>query len=339
MPRLFQNLSFWFCFFDHHKKTRTSKGVDLPSKCDKSFRCQTCSVIVDHEQQDKHRCGEHVCRICKEYVLSDHLCYMQPERVKTPNNKIIFYDSETDFCTGVHVIIFIVAQCSDGTEFVFKAYDALNEFCLFLFSLEHKGLTVIAHNATTFDGVFVQRWLIDNRPTADMHVIHSGQKVMQLTVKEYNIRLTDSLNFLQMPLSKFPKTFGLDLDKFSKGDFPFKFNTLENQNYIGPMPDIEYYSQDTKSEKGRKFFAWHEELTKSNYIFDIQKEMYIYCSQDVTVLRLCCLQFRDSFLSETSVRPLFLLYHCCCCHGCLPFKISKKRHDWNCAKKSLSWSK
>ena len=58
-------------------------------------------------------------------------------------------------------------------------------------------------------------------------------------VKDYNICLVDSLNFLQMPLS--------DHNKFSKGDFPFKLNTCENQNYVGPMPDIKYYSPDTKS--------------------------------------------------------------------------------------------
>ena len=150
----------------------------------------------------------------------------------------------------------------DGTEFVFKGYDALNEFCLFLFSVEHKGFTAIAHNTKTFDGIFVHKWLIENRPTADMLVIHSVQKIMQLRVTDYSIRLIDSLNFLQMPLSKFPETFGLDLGKFSKGDFPFKFNTPENQNYVGPMPNIEYYSPDTKSEKDRsKLLAWHEELT------------------------------------------------------------------------------
>ena len=82
--------------------------------------------------------------------------------------------------------------------------------------------------------------------TADMHVIHSGQKIMQLTLNDYQIRLIDSLNFLQMPLSKFPATFGLDLSTYSKGDFPFKFNTSENQNYVGPMPGLEFYAIDTK---------------------------------------------------------------------------------------------
>ena len=60
--------------FQHHKKSRKSKGVDLPSKCESSFKCQTCSVTVQRKRQDEHRCGEHVCHVCKECVLSDLIC-------------------------------------------------------------------------------------------------------------------------------------------------------------------------------------------------------------------------------------------------------------------------
>ena len=54
-----------------------------------------------------------------------------------------------------------------------------------------------------------------------------------------------------MPLSKFPETFGLDLSTHSKGDFPFKFNTVENQNYIGPVPDIKFYDADNKKDESK----------------------------------------------------------------------------------------
>ena len=111
-----------------------------------------------------------------------------------------------------------------------------------------------------FDAVLIQRWLIDNRPTADMHVIHSGQKILRLTLNDYQIRLIDSLNFLQMPLPNFPGTFGLDLSAYSKGDFPFKFNSPQHQNYVGPMPGLEFYAIDAKldAKKRDEFIASHE---------------------------------------------------------------------------------
>ncbi|XP_046862275.1 uncharacterized protein LOC124455682 [Xenia sp. Carnegie-2017] len=271
--------------FNRHKKSRRSKGVDLPSMCDKSFRCQMCSSIVDKDRQNEHCCGETVCHICNKFVLDDHLCFMQTENPKLKNDSLIFYDFETDFSTGEHVVNFAVAQYLDENIKVLQQ------------------LPIMAFDGA-FDGVFIQRWLIEYRPTADIHLINSGQKIMQLTVKDHQIRLIDSLNFLQMPLAKFPKTFGLDETKFSKGDFPLLFNTKENQNYVGPIPDIKYYSPDSKFEKDRtKLIAWHEERTKNNFVFDFQKEMAKYCSQDVIILRLCCLQFRDLFLAETKVDP------------------------------------
>ena len=94
MPHLHEKNIFWFRLkkihgpivlnfavrsnVNHHKKSRRSKGFDLPSKYDTSFKCEGCSEIVDRKRQDEYCCGEHVCHICKEYVLSDHLCYMQP---------------------------------------------------------------------------------------------------------------------------------------------------------------------------------------------------------------------------------------------------------------------
>ena len=171
--------------------------------------------------------------------------------------------------------------------------------------MEHMGYCLIAHNAKGFDAVLIQRWLFQNRPTADMHVIHSGQKIIQLTLKDYEIRLIDSLNFLQMPLAKFPETFGLDLATQSKGDFPFRYNILANQDYVGPMPSIDFYDIDTKKDvkKRNEFIAWHKKLVEQNYIFDFQKEMYKYCAQDVTILRVCCVDFRKTFLSETGLDP------------------------------------
>ena len=76
---------------------------------------------------------------------------------------------------------------------------------------------------------------------------------MQLTLSDYQIRLIDSLNFLQIPLSKFPETFGLDKTMYAKGDFPFLFNTPENQDYIastiGPIPCIDFYGIGNKKDK------------------------------------------------------------------------------------------
>ena len=54
-----------------------------------------------------------------------------------------------------------------------------------------------------------------------------------------------------------PKTF--DLTELAKGYFPHKFNTDENQNYVGPYPDEKYYGyDDMKTSDKEKFEKWYE---------------------------------------------------------------------------------
>ena len=44
-------------------------------------------------------------------------------------------------------------------------------------------------------------------------------------------------------------------------------------------------------------------MRKSGYVFYFRREIYTYCSQDVSILRLCCVKFRDLFVAETGVDP------------------------------------
>ena len=63
-----------------------------------------------------------------------------------------------------------------------------------------------------------------------------------------------------MPFGKLPKAFGLPSTKIY---FPHLFDTLENQNYVGPLPDEKFYSPDTMSPDEReKFTEWHTKLKK-----------------------------------------------------------------------------
>ena len=94
-----------------------------------------------------------------------------------------------------------MAQCANGPEFVRL------KCCNFAFSTKHNGCCLIGHNAKEFDAVLIQRWLLQNTPTTDVHVIHSGQKIMQLTIKGHKIRLIHSLNFCKWLFLGFLKRF------------------------------------------------------------------------------------------------------------------------------------
>ena len=115
-----------------------------------------------------------------------------------------------------------------------------------------RDVTVIAHNFQGYEGYFV----IDEYHRQDhiMEQVRNGGKIMQLNFDR--ICFIDSLSFFQMPLSAFPKTFGLT--ELKKGYFQHLFNRSENQTHVGPIPASHYYMPEVMSVSGRKAFeTWH----------------------------------------------------------------------------------
>lgn len=109
-------------------------------------------------------------------------------------------------------------------------------------------------------------------PTVKYEIVRNGTKIMMLEIKEggLNIKFIDSHNFVQSKLSDFPKTFGLTEAK--KGYFPHYFNTPDNQNYTGPLPDKSYYGYNSMATNQRAtFINWQDEMTNQNYVFNLKK--------------------------------------------------------------------
>ncbi|GIX70317.1 DNA-directed DNA polymerase [Caerostris darwini] len=215
-----------------------------------------CKVIRRNEcRQELHRCGTTKCPSCNPYVIAtEHFCYLKKISPKRPNERLIFFDFETDQSSGEHIVNFALAQYADGTEKMFNGYSACENFCAWLFTLEHKGFTAIAHNMKGFDGQFIMAWILKQGITPD--VIPNGGLIMSILHPSLKIRIIDSLNFLPMPLSKIPDCFGFK--ELRKGYFPHLFNIKQNQNYEGAFPEARFYSPDSMGPAAReKFLTWY----------------------------------------------------------------------------------
>ncbi|GFR09692.1 uncharacterized protein TNCT_492551 [Trichonephila clavata] len=145
-----RNTGSEFCF-----KAHKENGL-----CDKLYQCRKCCKVNLRKDcpKSQHQCGEKRCPSCKKVVAENHMCYLQKESAKKSNEKLIFFDFETDLSTGEHIVNCVASQYLDGTEFVCEGYDAIDKFCKYLFSPQHKGFTAIAHNMKGFDGHFILRW-------------------------------------------------------------------------------------------------------------------------------------------------------------------------------------
>ena len=187
-----------------------------------------------------------------------------------------------------------------GHEEIFREKNTAADFCKWLFTKDHEDCIVVAHNFQGYDGYFIQKYLNENAVMYE-HLI-SGAKIISLTVPMFNIKFVDSLNFIPMPLAKFPQTFGMT--ELCKGYFPHHFNKEENQNYVGPIPDVKHYAPDTMKPKDREeFLTWHKEQRDNGYIFNFREEIVRYCRSDVDILRKCSMEFREMLCDITGIDP------------------------------------
>ena len=316
-----------------------------------AWYCKNCKMVFKTKDREitKHQCGEQKCPNCKEWYIDNHECFLKKKTIKDSSEKYIFYDFETTLVNNKHVVNYGIAQyfneeqaneCNDTFERVFTN---INEFCEWVFTNKHNKYTFIAHYGKGYDFQFVAEWLINHgiKP----NIINNGQKILMLEVKKgYNIRFIDSISFTMQPLKSFPKTFGLK--ELAKGYFPHKFNTHENQNYVGEYPSKEMYGYNEMIEKDKKEFDdWYKTIKSEQ--FDFKKEMYKYCKSDVDILRRGCQELRRLFLEVASIDPFQEITTASVCmtiyrNKFLPEKtiaVCKETPSDNYSIKSIKWLK
>ena len=236
---------------------------------------------------------------------------LEDEPVEESLRELLFFDFECRQENGNHEPNLCIVQDEAGKEWIFKGDKTRDEFCEWLFTLEHAGCTVMAHNFQGYDSYFILQYLREHGVKYD--VIMHGAKVLSLTVDMFNIRFVDSLNFIPMKLANFPKTFGIE--ELAKGHFPDLFNRKEKENYVGPIPPAPYYNPNGMNPKDKEaFMTWHTTKKESNYVFNFQEEIVAYCRFDVDILRRCCLEFRELFHDVTDIDPFRTLTIASACH-------------------------
>lgn len=113
----------------------------------------------------------------------------------------------------------------------------------------------------------------------------------------------DSLAILQMSLAKTATSFR-DKKERVKGDFPHLMNKPEHYNYIGGIPDKQFYSSNFFSkEKRDEFNQWYDKQKADGFEFNFMKELKKYCTNDVDILLFSMLQFWKLFKEITTIDP------------------------------------
>jgi hypothetical protein len=152
----------------------------------------------------------------------------------------------------------------------------------------NKGKNIcVAHNAAGYDSRFIWDELANIFPNLEAtQVIVKGTKIMRMVYGD--TVFIDSLLHLPGSLSKLAADVlkGRTDMVIEKGYFPHLFNTPENQDYIGSIPDIENFDLTfTIKTDGdlNKFNEWYA-TWQGRKDWSFKAEMEKYCTNDVELL-------------------------------------------------------
>lgn len=252
-----------FIFYDFESML-AEDGQHVPNLVVAHSICSWCEDVTHVSETDKCHCCGTRCVTCSKWNRKERQFELEP----------------CDTC--------------GFREVVFRGLNTVSQFCSWLISEQHTGVTALAHNARSYDSYFIYEYIISNGMKPQ--IIFRGAKIMHMQIKQgLDITFLDSLNFMPMALAALPKSFGLT--ELKKGFFPHLYNHQnivcdEERLLLSSHVAAKYYDPDNMSEQRRsEFFQWYE-VNKSNS-FDFHAELLAYCRSDVDILLNACWRFRS----------------------------------------------
>ena len=303
-----------------HMVTKQCQSVKTCLKCQAQYR------VVPNR---RHRCGMAKCPVCKNWVnINDHRCFIQAVKEKEEEEETEEPTEEGGGCMvapplplfvyadfeamqdheGVFVPNLLCYSSSEeeeihvleGEDCALQFLEQLDELADVPDSDSEREIIIIFHNFKGFDSVFILNELYQQqREVTEQLTV--GAKV--LSFKSGPLKFIDSLSFLPMPLAAFSNTF--NLTELKKGFFPHLFNLPHHQNYVGRIPDLEFYDPDGMlPHKKEELLRWHSHQVQANVPFDFKHEMIEYCKSDVALLKAGCINFQQEFESHAGFNPM-----------------------------------
>ena len=116
------------------------------------------------------------------------------ETVEDPLTDLLFFDFECRQENRPHEPNLCIVQNEADDEWIFQGDTTQKDFCEWLFTDEHIGCTVMAHNFQGYDSYFILQYLREQGVMYE--VIMRGGNTLSLEVPMFSIKFIDSLNFI-----------------------------------------------------------------------------------------------------------------------------------------------
>jgi hypothetical protein len=187
----------------------------------------------------------------------------------------------------------------------FFGEDCLDNFITYMANFNNGNSIILAHNGAGYDTRLIFEKLVKRNGKFKLNAIMNGSKINQLKMGK-NLLMRDTKLHLTGSVKALAKDF---LTPTQKGDFPHLFNTIENYDYAGKIPDKSYYDLSSfKSEDDvKEFDEWYAQQI---VIYDgevvkwiFKDQLKAYCKNDVEVLADVVLKYHNIYMEKFKLSP------------------------------------
>lgn len=213
-------------------------------------------------------------------IKKDKYILRKKDNIKNIDNNILVngWDTETYLDNEKKAKVFCITFVGDNGEKVFYGTNAVSEFVNFLISIstkinnkksrpkeEIKYIHVYGFNNCKFDNLFIYEKIYEYDRYCKIIFTGSAIKYIQFN----NVRIYDiSLYYKNGDLRTTCKNFKLEKEK---GVYPYKFPNKNNLEYIGEVPELEYWNSESDRD---------EYIKINGNTFNMKEYTVKYCKLD-----------------------------------------------------------
>jgi hypothetical protein len=183
--------------------------------------------------------------------------------------------------------------------------NCLDHFITYMANYNNGNSIILAHNGAGYDTRLIFEKLVKRNGKFKLNAIMNGSKINQLKMGK-KLLMRDTKLHLTGSVKALAKDF---LTPTQKGDFPHLFNTTENYEYSGKIPDKSYYdlSSFKNEDDVKEFDKWYAQQSEiyngetCKWVF--MDQLKAYCKNDVEVLADVVLKYHNIYMDKFKISP------------------------------------
>ena len=182
---------------------------------------------------------------------------------------------------------------------LYEGDNCIKDFMTYMMNVNKGNVILLAHNGKGYDTRLIYEDIIQRKSDINISAIMAGSHFNEIKIGR-QLYLRDTMLHMVGSLKNIAKDNGCTLDK---GYFPHLFNSLENYNYVGPIPEKRFFDMSANAKSQTDFDEFNKWYSEQSGEWNFKTELKKYCINDVEVLAEIVLKYHTIKFEQFKISP------------------------------------